>query len=161
MLSLPNLTQGCCHPREPAYTDLRLVPATNAAERALVAAIRVAVFVHEQRIPVTAEFDLDDFQALHVLAFCHEHPVGTGRIVISEDRARIGRFAVLPGYRRCRVGAALLRYCCDYCSARGIRSIILHAQIHAVPFYQRFGFAITSTVFDEEGIPHCRMERAL
>ncbi len=141
-------------------TQIHVVPATEPAERALVSAIRVAVFVEEQQIPLEVEFDLDDFCALHVLAYCDGRAVGTGRAVLFSDYAQIGRFAVLPGYRRHGVGGALVRYLTEYCSAHGVRRIVLHAQLHALRFYQQFGFTVTSSVFSEAGIQHCRMERA-
>lgn len=160
-LSLCEIIPPCRHPREAAFTELRIVEVTRAEERALVAAIRVAVFVEEQRIPLAAEFDLDDLRALHVLAYCHAQPVGTGRAVLFANEARIGRLAVVAAYRRCGVGTALLRHLAAYCAAAGARRIVLHAQVHAISFYQRLGFAVVSSLFEEEGIPHCRMERRI
>jgi len=40
----------------------------------------------------------------------------------------------------------------------GCKKIIMDAQSHAIPFYQRLGFKITSEEYLEEGIPHVDME---
>jgi predicted GNAT family N-acyltransferase len=44
---------------------------------------------------------------------------------------------------------------------RGFREALLHAQMSAAPFYLRAGFATRGPVFDEAGIPHVEMVRAL
>ena len=45
--------------------------------------------------------------------------------------------------------------------SRGDREVILHAQISAEPFYRRAGFHQRGPVFDEAGIAHVEMVRAL
>jgi predicted GNAT family N-acyltransferase len=39
--------------------------------------------------------------------------------------------------------------------------VILHAQLSAAPFYSRAGFLERGPVFEEAGIPHIEMVRAL
>jgi len=39
--------------------------------------------------------------------------------------------------------------------------VFLHAQVHAVAFYEKAGFQVQGAVFDEAGIPHLRMRRSL
>ena len=38
---------------------------------------------------------------------------------------------------------------------------MLNAQSHAIPFYERHGYRVVGDPFDEAGIPHVAMERAL
>lgn len=45
--------------------------------------------------------------------------------------------------------------------ARGDHEVLLHAQSSAAPFYARAGFAPRGSVFEEAGIPHIEMVRAL
>ncbi|GIW43696.1 MAG: acetyltransferase [Candidatus Binatia bacterium] len=135
---------------------VRLIQAEH--ERALAAAIRLEVFVREQGIPLEAEFDPDDFSAVHALAFDRGCAVGTARLVLAADRARLGRLAVLEKHRHQKVGTALVRFLCDYGRSCGVRRIVAHAQVRALPFYLGLGFAVTSSIFDEDGIPHCRVE---
>jgi predicted GNAT family N-acyltransferase len=39
--------------------------------------------------------------------------------------------------------------------------VFLHAQVQALPFYEKAGFRAEGEVFDEAGIPHRRMRKAL
>jgi predicted GNAT family N-acyltransferase len=44
---------------------------------------------------------------------------------------------------------------------RGYREVLLHAQLSAEGFYARAGFQRRGTVFEEAGIAHVEMVRAL
>ena len=44
---------------------------------------------------------------------------------------------------------------------RGDRLVVVNAQVAAMRFYERLGFTATDDTFDEAGIPHRVMTRAL
>jgi predicted GNAT family N-acyltransferase len=44
---------------------------------------------------------------------------------------------------------------------RGDTEVVLHAQSSAAPFYSRAGFAARGAAFEEAGIAHIEMTRAL
>ncbi len=46
-------------------------------------------------------------------------------------------------------------------SSRGLRCVYLGAQTHAVPFYERLGYAAFGEEFDDAGLPHRHMWRPL
>ncbi len=132
--------------------------ASWAAERATLERIRREVFIRGQGIAESDEWDDEDATSVHVLATLNREPVGTGRL----DRAgKIGRIAVLPGARGRGVGTLILRRLLDEARLLGIREPCLHAQVQAVPFYERLGFERRGGVFVEAGIPHVRMSLAL
>ena len=54
--------------------------------------IRKLVFVKEQGVPVEEELDEFDDISIHALAFIDKKPVATGRLISSENKAKIGRF---------------------------------------------------------------------
>jgi YbgC/YbaW family acyl-CoA thioester hydrolase len=126
-------------------------------------AIRTAVFIDEQRIPAEMEWDDGDDDAIHAVALNHlGRALATGRMLEHVPGvAKIGRMAVLPGSRHCGVGRAVLDALLDTARARGEREAVLHAQIAAAPFYERAGFTRRGPVFDEAGIAHIEMLRAL
>lgn len=127
--------------------------------RALAAPIRFAVFVEEQRVPAALEIDAQDPLSLHALAFVAQGgPVATGRLL---PDGHIGRMAVLRRARGTGVGTAVLRALMDAARARGHGDVVLSAQTHAVPFYARLGFVTEGEVYDDAGIPHIDMRRAL
>ncbi len=122
-------------------------------------AIRFQVFVEEQGVPADLEHDAADSGAIHVLATADDGtPIGTARML---DDGHIGRMAVLPEWRGRGVGSALLRALLRLAAARGQRSVFLHAQCSAEPFYARLGFAAEGDVFVDAGIDHRCMRRDL
>jgi predicted GNAT family N-acyltransferase len=134
------------------------VRATWSADRGALERIRREVFIGEQNIPESDEWDGEDATSVHVLATLNRDPVGTGRL----DRAgKIGRIAVLSGLRGRGIGTLILGRLLDEARRLGIREPYLHAQVQAVPFYEKLGFARKGGEFDEAGIPHVRMSLVL
>jgi ElaA protein len=125
-------------------------------------AIRMEVFVGEQRVPPNEEMDELDAVAVHVLALVDGQPVGTGRLILQDsETARVGRMAVLKPRRGAGVGSAILLRLMEIARERGIRTVTLAGQLHAIPFYERFGFVAHGDVFLDAGIEHRTMDRAL
>jgi len=133
-------------------------PVDWAAARGSLEHVRRAVFVHEQGIRESDEWDAEDATSVHVLATLNREPVGTGRL---NAAGKIGRIAVLPGLRGLGIGTMVLGSLLHEARRLGIREPCLHAQVRAVPFYERFGFERKGGVFDEAGIPHVRMSLVL
>jgi predicted GNAT family N-acyltransferase len=57
------------------------------------------------------------------------------------------------------VGGAVLAKLMEAAKSRGDREVLLSAQVHAVPFYQAYGFEVSGEVYEEAGIPHRDMRR--
>ena len=129
-------------------------------------AVRVRVFVDEQKIPLEMEWDEADNVAVHAVAYNRlGQPLATGRLLPSDPVepgvARIGRMAVERVVRGTRLGRDILETLADAARQRGDHEVHLHAQCSAQGFYERLGFAVQGTPFDEAGIPHVTMSRAL
>ena len=121
--------------------------------------VRTAVFIREQNVPEELEWDPDDERALHFLAEVEDgRPIGTARLL--ED-GHIGRMAVLEPWRGRGVGTAILESALAAAQRQGMEAVLLNAQTHAVPFYQRAGFETISGEFLDAGIPHVTMRRLL
>jgi YbgC/YbaW family acyl-CoA thioester hydrolase len=125
--------------------------------------IRTEVFVEEQRIPADLEWDEADAGAVHAVAYNRLGlPLATGRLLEHVPGvAKIGRMAVRRTVRGATVGRAVLDALVHAARLRGDREAVLHAQMSAAPFYLRAGFATRGPVFEEAGIPHVEMVRAL
>ena len=120
--------------------------------------VRQGVFIWEQKVP--AELELDEFDPLaaHALAYLDGHCIGTGRLVdLGVGQAQIGRMAVLAPFRNQGVGSLLLKNLIGLASSQGIKSIILHSQVTAIPFYEKQGFRAQGSIYAEAGIPHRNM----
>ena len=122
------------------------------ADRAKLEFVRRQVFIIEQKIPESEEWDDADENSSHVLAFSEKRDVvGTGRL---EPTGKIARLAVLGEYRGQGVGSAMLIRLVEEARQRGFDQVYLHAQTHALSFYKKFGFVSDEEIFSEGGIPH-------
>jgi len=130
---------------------------------AAAAAIRRAVFVDEQKVPLAMEMDAADATCLHALAVNRLGlPLATGRLLVGAPvAARIGRMAVSQTLRGSGVGRAVLDALLDEARERGCNEVVLHAQTSAAGFYRRAGFMARGAQFEEAGIAHIEMARPL
>jgi predicted GNAT family N-acyltransferase len=121
------------------------------------------VFVDEQGVAETQEFDGRDEQAHHLLALRDGAAVGTLRVrwLDGGRSAKIERVAVLPGARGSKIGRALLQAALALAGSAGAETVILHAQTAARGFYARLGFVAFGPAFMEDGIPHIAMRLSL
>lgn len=125
-------------------------------------AIRRKVFIEEQSVPEELELDEHDAAAIHLLAVQDGRPVGTARLMVAGAVGKIGRVAVLPEARGTGLGAALIRAALGELRRQpGVATAKLGAQTHALGFYEKLGFAAFGPVYDDAGIPHRDMTRAL
>ena len=131
--------------------------------RAQAQALRFEVFVEEQKVPMEMEADAADASAVHAVARNRFGlTLATGRMVQQAPGiARIGRMAVTKTMRGSGVGAHVLDALLQAARERGGRQVVLHAQLTAVPFYLRAGFAFNGPEFVEAGIAHIEMSKAL
>lgn len=138
-------------------TGYLVAPAGWPADESAIRAIRAAVFVREQGIPETQEWDDLDPDCAHLLAYdMAGNPVGTARM---QADGHIGRMAVLPAWRGRGVGSALLLMLIELAAAHGLEEVFLDAQTAATGFYHRHGFIASGDGFEAAGIPHVRMTR--
>ncbi|MCD7437636.1 GNAT family N-acetyltransferase [Streptomyces lincolnensis] len=146
--------------------------AGDLADREACFAVRKEVFVGEQGVAEDIEYDAYDAGAVHVLAIREDGtPLGTGRLLHGEAAATkvdgdpsvgvLGRLAVTKSARGLGVGAALVRAVEDAARARGLAAVDLHAQTHALGFYERLGYVAYGPEFQDAGMPHRAMRRVL
>ena len=124
-------------------------------------ALRRTVFIEEQAVPEELEVDGLDDEALHLLAMLDGRPVGTARMLLKGDTGKIGRVAVLRELRGQGIGAALIRAAVEELRGRGLSRAKLGSQVHALHFYEGLGFVAEGPAYDDAGIPHREMTRAL
>ncbi|MDT9687913.1 GNAT family N-acetyltransferase [Streptomyces sp. P9(2023)] len=155
-----------------AGTGYVLREAVGAEDREACFAVRREVFVVEQNVPQELEYDTYDETAVHVLALREDGlPLGTGRLLHGADAVgktgadasvgSLGRLAVSRAARGLGVGAALVRAIEDAARGRGLAAVDLHAQTHALGFYERLGYEVYGPEFPDAGIPHRAMRRVL
>ena len=116
--------------------------------------IRNTVFIEEQNVPKELEWDEQDHESIHILAYYNNEAVATARLL---KDGHIGRMAVLKAYRNRHIGKKMLEFMIDIANNKSINTIELSAQEHAVEFYKKYGFSVVSDVYMDAGIPHYDM----
>jgi predicted GNAT family N-acyltransferase len=128
------------------------VPWTS--HRAALRYIRTTVFIDEQQVPQDEEWDEYDEVSAHFLAYDCDEPVACGRLMPS---GKVGRMAVLKPYRGAGYGMAILRAIERHARRHSFASLYLHAQSHALGFYERGGYRAYGETFQEANIDHRAM----
>ncbi|MGH8135769.1 MAG: GNAT family N-acetyltransferase [Steroidobacteraceae bacterium] len=136
---------------------IECVLTTWSTDRPALQRIRREVFIEEQQFTESDEWDDEDAVSVHALVTVNREPVGTGRL---NPGGKIGRIAVKAGLRGRGIGTLILRQLLHEACRRGIREPYLHAQVQAVPFYEKLGFRVQGDAFDELGVSHVRMKHA-
>ena len=129
-----------------------------------VYAVRMTVFVEEQNVPAAEELDAYDLTAIHFFSRHIESGavVATARFLDKGGQVgKIGRVAVLKEFREQGIGADIMHMVEEYALVRGFVEIILEAQLHAIPFYERLGYIAEGDVYLDCEIEHRVMRRAL
>ena len=113
------------------------------------------LFIREQNVPAELEWDGLDDHCRHALALSHNgDAIGCGRMLAD---GHIGRLAVLPQWRKQKVGTAIMEALLDYARVHDYKQVDVDAQTHAVPFYRGFDFVEQGKTFMDAGLPHIKM----
>ena len=122
--------------------------------------IRKKVFCEEQKISEKIEFDNLDHLCEHFLIHKDKGYIATARVRPKNKKVfKIERVAVLPEFRRLKVGSLLINEIVElYLNNKKNNSIILHSQVAVEEFYKSLNFISYGDQFYEDGIPHIAME---
>lgn len=120
--------------------------------------IREKVFIEEQKVTPQLEWDGKDEEAIHFLAYQDEKVIGCARAFVIENHMQLGRMAVLKEYRNKGIGSFLIEKAITTAKLNQLSKISISAQCHAIDFYKKFGFEVTSEIYLDAGISHQDME---
>ncbi len=125
--------------------------------------IRRRVFIEEQGVAEAEELDGRDPGCEHVLLVIDGRDVATARLRLVDDGrvAKVERVAVEAADRGAGHGATVMRGLHARAAALGARELRLGAQLTALGFYTRLGYTAFGPVFDDAGIDHRMMRRAV
>lgn len=133
----------------------------SEAELQAALALREEVFCGEQGVTLGGDRDGRDREAIQLIAVRDGDVVGTCRVLVEDGTAKFGRLAVRRDARGRGIGRELLRAAEREARAAGARRMGLAAQRHAMRLYAEAGFSPYGAVYEDEGIPHRNMEKAL
>jgi len=120
--------------------------------------IRREVFIHEQQVPEEMEWDEFDDSSTHFVCILENKIIATARL---KPDGQIGRMAVLQDYRNQGYGNKLLVFVIQTARDKNLKKLYLHAQVNAIPFYEKQGFTVCSDIFYEANIPHREMSKII
>ncbi|MFT7579033.1 MAG: putative GNAT family N-acyltransferase, partial [Myxococcota bacterium] len=126
-------------------------------------ALRDKVFIDEQLVPPELERDAFDATAKHVVLMRGTRALATGRVRMldGEPTAKVERVAVERGMRGTGLGRRIMEALEQRARTLGANQVRLAAQMSALPFYERLGYAAHGDVFLDAGIEHKWMTRDL
>ena len=120
----------------------------------LLKTIREAIFIRELGVSEASEWDGLDESCRHALALSlGGDAIGCGRM--SPD-GHIGHIAVLPQWRKQKVGTAIMEALLDYARAHDYPQVSVDVPPRYAPFYRRIGFAEQDEAADAV-LPRTRM----
>ncbi|HCN74675.1 GNAT family N-acetyltransferase [Pseudolactococcus plantarum] len=126
--------------------------------------IRRAVFVVEQQVPLDLEIDQYEADCTHFVLYTSEQlPVATLRTLVTkdDDDVLIQRVATLKNHRGNGYAASLVTAALAYLKTKNITCVELHAQLQAIPFYEKLGFQAFGSEFLDADISHMAMKKTI
>lgn len=138
--------------------NTKLITADYQRHQAQIIAVREAVFIIEQGVPVELEVDEQDPLSHHVLLFYQQQAIATGRLT---PTGHIGRLSVLKPFRQQGYGSQLIKKLEQLALQLNLSQVKLGAQIQAIAFYEKLGYRAYGDIFMDAGIAHRMMKKAL
>ena len=130
-------------------------------------ALRIKVFVEEQKVPIELELDEKDNSenTVHVGFFDNNKLIGVARLIdLDKDVIHIGRVVIDKEYRGQGIGRELIIGCENIAQQILKRKIIieLSAQIQAENFYKSLGYnRVNNIIYLDAGIEHVDMRKEI
>ena len=116
---------------------------TSEDDLSLCHKLRKDVFCCEQNITEEMEFDSLDKNSLHLLISENSLPAGTGRIYLTDEKSvHFGHIARDKNERGNGLGKILIQEMINKAKELHVEKITINAQLHAIPFYEKQGFAV-------------------
>lgn len=135
--------------------QITVTKVTSQQDLEKVFAIRKSVFVEEQNCPPELEWENEDV-SIHFLAKYEGENAGACRWRKTEKGYKLERFAVLKEFRNKGIAQEMIRtVLADL--PKEAEYVYLHAQLTAVPLYQKMGFVAEGEQFEEADIQHYKM----
>jgi hypothetical protein len=112
----------------PDHNQIRCEVVTTYEQMLHAYAVRSICFMEEHGVPAQHEFDGNDYQATHVIAYSGNEPIGTLRIRWFRDFAKFERTSFRKAYRNAHTLKTLSFFVFDHVARKGYDKAITHAQ---------------------------------
>ena len=119
------------------------------------------------RKPLNLQFEPEDlaqeWNSYHLAYYDDKNSLQACLVLkpLEESMIKMRQVAVRENLQKQGIGTLLVNECEAFCDKIGFKRIILHARKDAVPFYKKLGYKTQGKMFEEVGIPHCKMYKNL
>lgn len=96
-----------------------------------------------------------------IAGFIDDTIIATAVLVPDGDVIKMQRVVVTEKLRGMNIGSEMMAFCEKFAKERKSKLIYCHARNSAVSFYVKNGYKGIGEYFDEDGIPHLKMEKEL
>lgn len=122
--------------------------------------VREIVFVQEQGIDASLEYDDLDDVCTHVVGLLDSEPVTTARLrPIDSTIGKVERVATIQSARGRGYGKDIMNEVERVAKRQGLDELRLGAQLTALPFYEKLGYEAFGDEFLDADIPHRMMRK--
>lgn len=122
--------------------------------------VREIVFVQEQRIDTSLEYDDLDGVCTHVVGLLDSEPVTTARLrPVDSTVGKVERVATIQAARGHGYGKEIMDEVERVAKRQGLVELRLGAQLTALPFYEKLGYEAFGDEFLDADIPHRMMRK--
>lgn len=80
---------------------------------------------------------------------------------LGEGKVQLRQMSVAVSHQKKGIGTALVQFAEALARNQGFTEIVMHARESAVPFYEKFGYAVEGERFIEVTLPHFVMQKFL
>ena len=135
---------------------IKIFDSLTAGELYEIVVARCEIFLLEEGI-ICQDFDGVDYESLHCFIEEDGRVLAYLRAYMQDGAVKIGR--VLTRTHGIGLGRQLIEGAMPKIIEHfGTSEIVLNSQSHAIGFYEKLGFEVTSEEFLEEGVPHVAMK---
>ena len=85
--------------------------------------------------------------------------IATAVLVPEINKMKMQRVVVVENYRGLNIGSEMMLFCEAFARNMNVNVLYCHARDSAVNFYLRNNYKALGNYFDEDGIPHLKMEK--
>lgn len=122
--------------------------------------VREIVFVQEQGIDASLEYDDLDDMCTHVVGLLDSEPVTTARLrPVDSTVGKVERVATIQAARGHGYGKEIMDEVERVAKRQGLVELRLGAQLTALPFYEKLGYEAFGDEFLDADIPHRMMRK--
>lgn len=125
--------------------------------------LRYRVLKEPLGIDFTAEQLAEEFDQIHLAAYTDGFSLCAYLLLTPhrEKTIQMRQVAVEPALQKKGIGKSLVAFSEAWCILHGYNEMILHARDTSVPFYLKLGYKKSGKPFEEVGIEHWLMKKAI